>query len=153
MNKQTPYHYTESGLDDVWLLNGFILTDGPYGRGVSIEDLDGLHATIGARLAQGAASLSPKEVRFLRHELDLSQVALAALLGVDAQTVARWEKPGQTPIPGPAERLLRAIYLQQIDGAPSFSQLLDDLAKLDTEIDGQEMLLEFADSEWQSSAA
>ena len=29
-----PLHYTMSGLDNVWLLNGFFMEETPYGRGV-----------------------------------------------------------------------------------------------------------------------
>lgn len=33
------YHYTEGGLTNVWLSNGFREEDTPYERGVSIEIL------------------------------------------------------------------------------------------------------------------
>ena len=40
------YHYTECGLDYVYLVNGYTWHQTPYGRGVSIEDADGLHDAI-----------------------------------------------------------------------------------------------------------
>src|SRR5262245_61892833 len=43
-----PLHYTASGLDYVYLLNGFTIEDDPdYGRMVSIHEPDALHVAIG----------------------------------------------------------------------------------------------------------
>lgn len=152
MKDTAAYQYTECGLDDIWLANGFSFVETPYGRGVTIEDADGLHNAIGTRLAHGPRALVGREVRFLRHEMDLSQAALASLLGVDSQTVARWEK-NTTTIPGPAERLLRAVYLENLGEGSNVQTLLADLSKLDTEIDGEDMHLEFCDDTWQPVAA
>lgn len=152
MMTNTGYHYKESGLPDVWLRNGYKSHNTEFGGGVSIEDVDGLHAAIGTRLSTGAYQLKGVEIRFLRHELDLSQAALANLLGVDTQTIARWEKD-QSIISGPAERLLRAIYLESIDQASSVSALLQDLSALDTEVDQRELCLELSDNAWQAVAA
>jgi hypothetical protein len=42
-----PYQYRESGLDDVWLVNGFTIRDDPaYGPLIFISDIDGLHRAI-----------------------------------------------------------------------------------------------------------
>lgn len=40
------YHYTESGLLNVWLVNGYQEHETPYGRGLSIEEADELHRAI-----------------------------------------------------------------------------------------------------------
>ena len=37
------YHYTESGLNNVFLENGVSIHEAVYGKGVSIMDTDGLH--------------------------------------------------------------------------------------------------------------
>ena len=37
------YHYTESGLPNIWLVNGFVVKRTSYGKTVSIRDLEGLH--------------------------------------------------------------------------------------------------------------
>ena len=44
------YHYTECGLDGVYLVNGFDFVNGASGRRVVIKDIDGLHAAIGRKL-------------------------------------------------------------------------------------------------------
>lgn len=125
-----PYPYTECGLDDVYLLNGFEYHESPYGVGVSVHDVDGLHRAIALDLVRGKRLLSGREVRFLRNELDLSQEGLAMLLGNTAQTVARWEK-GETETPGSADRLIRLLYLEQVAGDPHVRDLLELLSRLD----------------------
>ena len=57
------YHYTESGLDNVYLVNGFTYVDRPDGREVVIEDIDGLHRAIGEFLITNRKNLSGKEIR------------------------------------------------------------------------------------------
>ncbi len=123
-----PYRYTECGLDNVWLANGFTRYDTPYGPGVAIDDVDGLHRAIARRLVHARRPLAGKEVRFLRKELDLSQEGLAALLGCTGQTVARWEKD-ETTIPGAADRLLRLLYLEREEAGPRIHELLEILSQ------------------------
>lgn len=123
------YHYTDSGLSNVWLVNGYRTVPSPYGRAVSIEDLEGLHRAIGRTLAQDKPRLTGREFRFLRKELGLSQVALAGMLGNTEQAVAKWEK-GARP-PAWADRLLRQVYLEQAGGAQRLTDLLQRLAHAD----------------------
>lgn len=42
--------------------------------------------------------------------MDLTQSELGRLVGLDAQSLARWEKGQRVPKKGPAELLLRVIY-------------------------------------------
>jgi DNA-binding transcriptional regulator YiaG len=124
------YHYTECGLDNVYLENGFKHHATPYGMGVSIENVDDLHKAIALDLISGKRLLSGAEVRFLRKELDLSQEALALFLGYGGQTVARWEK-SETEISGAADRLLRLLYLERIQGNAEVEKMLERLKDLD----------------------
>ena len=41
------YHYTDSGLDNIFLESGYEEIETTYGAGVEIEDIDGLHRAIG----------------------------------------------------------------------------------------------------------
>ena len=52
------HHYRECGLDNVFLLNGFTVRETRHGRAVSIEDIDGLHRTIGTHLAREKRTLT-----------------------------------------------------------------------------------------------
>jgi transcriptional regulator with XRE-family HTH domain len=107
-----PLHYKACGLDDVFLLNGFIREATDYGDGVAISALDELHEAIAFQIIGGRKRISAREFRFLRKQMDNTQAELAALLGVDAQTVARYEK-GETPISGSADHLVRFLFCMQ----------------------------------------
>ena len=108
-----PHHYTACGLDDVYLLNGFTMEKTDYGPGISIDNVDGLHRAIALHLVLHRKALSPKEFRFLRKQMNLTQKELATSLGVSDQSVARYEK-AETEIAGPSDRLVRFYYALSI---------------------------------------
>jgi DNA-binding transcriptional regulator YiaG len=127
------YHYTESGLTNVWLANGFTIRKTKHGEGVSIHDVDGLHRAIAQALAN-KPHLTGAQVRFLRKEMGMSQRGLGEFLGVTDQSVALWERKGR--LPKTADRLLRLIYVEHDKGnAPivSFIQRINDLDQQDHE--------------------
>ncbi len=108
------FHYAFCGLAGVYLAGGTERIRIDYGPGVAIQDLDRLHRAIGEHIARSRSmGLIGAEVRFLRQTMDCTQVELAQLLGTTDQAIARWEK-GKTAIPGPADLLLRAIFLQHV---------------------------------------
>ncbi|RKP59048.1 helix-turn-helix domain-containing protein [Pararobbsia silviterrae] len=143
------YHYTETGLHNVWLANGYREIDTAYGKAVSIEDADGLHLAIGRAIAH-KSRLTEREFRFLRKELDLSQHRAADLLGTTEQTVALWERRGK--IPKTADRMFRAIYLETIDGNVKLKELIERIADLDRR-DDDKMIFEDTDAGWLPKAA
>lgn len=102
------YHYRECGLPNVYLINGYREIETPYGRGVSIEDVAGLHMAIAHTLVEEEPSLTGPEVRFIRKCLDLTQMQLAELLGVEDQSVRRWEKLAR--IPKQADHGIRLVF-------------------------------------------
>ena len=121
-----PYQYRACGLDGIFLLNGFDLHQHDGEEHVSINDIDGLHIAIGKYLVTQRKALAPKEIRFLRKTLDLSQAELAEGLGKTSQSVARWEK-GMHDIPGSAEKLLRAVFIACTASGPEDLQTLRTL--------------------------
>lgn len=129
-----PLHYPDCGLDDVYLLNGYEPEETPYGSGVAIQDIDGLRAAIARDLVSRKKVLSGKEVRFLRKQMDLTQSDLGRLVGLDAQSVARWEKGQRVPKKGPAELLLRVIYKGTVEGKIDPLAVLSKLDALDAPI-------------------
>jgi putative transcriptional regulator len=147
------YHYTLCGLPYVYLNNGYTLEKTPYGEGVSIQDLKGLHKAIGLTITESPSPLSPKEIRFVRKEMDLSQKTLADLLAVKSITVRKWES-GDNTINGAADRLLRALYQEATHENSSLKLLINRLAHLDSKIHNIEKL-QFTETEsgWQKSAA
>jgi DNA-binding transcriptional regulator YiaG len=102
------YQYRECGLPNVYLVNGYRQIETPYGRGVSIEDVEGLHMAIAHVLVEEEPSLSGPEVRFIRKFLELTQTQLAELLGVEDQSVRRWEKLAR--IPKQADHGIRLVF-------------------------------------------
>ncbi|MEM8794080.1 MAG: helix-turn-helix domain-containing protein [Pseudomonadota bacterium] len=124
-----PFHYRACGLDDVYLLNGFTLEETDYGAGFSIHNVDGLHRAIGLYIVSHKNTLSAREVKFLRREMDITQLELANKLGVDQQTVARYEKD-QTPIPGPADRYLRVLYVLFILPENIRNEVLNEITRI-----------------------
>jgi putative transcriptional regulator len=125
------YHYTECGLDNVYLKNGFTIHITAYGKGVSIDDTENLHRVIGQWVIALPKSLNGAELRFIRTELDMTQKDLAGILGTTEQTLRLWEKHRTNPIPsGPADRLLRAFYAEYLNGSASVIGMTERLAQL-----------------------
>lgn len=137
------YHYTESGLDNVWLENGYKIEPHPqYGELISIVNVKGLHEAIGRWLVNQPRTLVGAEFRFLRIELDMSQRTLGELLGTTEQSIAKWEKGRDKPVANKAaERLLRLAYVNYHNGHPEFSAIIDRITCLDAEIAEQELRL------------
>ena len=115
---RAPIHYTMSGLEDVWLLNGFAIEHTCYGEGVRIEDADGLHRALALtiRIVSDKMPMNERELRFLRKLMRLSEDDLAHLLGCSDQLIACWEE-GETAIDPFAERLYRMLVREWLGDA------------------------------------
>ena len=146
-----PYHYTACGLDNVYLFNGYVLHQTEDGDGISIRDLEGLHHAIGLSLAEHKKLLSPKELKWFRKQMDLTQSELAQLLGYSSQSVARWEKGG-AQIPGAAERIIRMLYIDQAETGANVRDVLEMLDALD-DVDEARSTFEVTDEGWKSAQA
>jgi putative transcriptional regulator len=144
------YHYRECGLRNVWLANGYEEHDTPYGSGVSIHDVEGLHKAIACGLIAKGAKLTGTELRFLRQEMGLSQAKLATMLGNEAQTVALWEKRGGQP--KIADRFIRAIYREQNEGNAHIREMIDRLVDADLEETNAKITLLQGSGGWKLAA-
>lgn len=149
MNTGLGYHYTESGLDNIYLKNGYRINKLRGEEGTAIENIDGLHRAIGLALVNMPSQLQGSEFRFLRTELELSQAGLGKLFGVDKQTVARWEK-GETDS-AQADRLMRLIYAESILGAGSLRKIIQRLADLD-DVDHEHFVFKEQRGKWKIAA-
>ncbi|GLT03040.1 hypothetical protein GCM10007897_44810 [Sphingobium jiangsuense] len=145
------YHYKESGLDNVFLENGYTVHQTPYGEGVSIHDTEGLHRLIGEQIVAGPKRINGAEFRFLRLAMELSQRNIAAIIGSEEQTVRRWEKCRNQPVNGPADRLIRLLYTEYVGGNVKIRDAVDRLAKLD-QIDRTEIRLREDHDHWRAAA-
>jgi DNA-binding transcriptional regulator YiaG len=150
--KKEPYHYTESGLDDVYLLSGYDVCDTDYGPGVSVRDADELHRAIGLFLVRNKKILSSKELRFLRKEMDLTQSELGRFLGASDQSVARWEK-GINKIGTAADRLIRELFQDHAgDERISLRDLITSLEEHDDLLSEGRNLFERSAEGWRPLA-
>lgn len=137
MNESSrPYHYTECGLDYVYLIGGYSIIPTNTGECVNIINPDGLHKAIGKFLITRRKALSGGELRFLRHEMDMSQSTLAHLLRVTDQTIQKWEAGRTAQVPAPADALIRLLYCDTIgEKGGSIRRQLKKIADLEDEID------------------
>lgn len=132
---EPPFHYTASGLTDVWLLNGFHVEETPEGPALRIEDADGLHDAIARSIVTAKRPIGAAELRYLRKLLCLSQANVARLIGVSDQTIARWEK-AETGIDPAADRLIRFVVLEHLGEDVIVRQELLALAEQDEALHG-----------------
>jgi len=145
------YHYTDSGLDYIHLENGYDVVKTPYGEGVAIHDLEGLHAVIGRCIAD-IPVMSGDEFRFLRIELGLSQVEVATLFGVSESALRNWEKGRTNNVPELAANLMRGLYLESIDANSKLSKILKRISQLNRDMHHMEMNLEETAEGWKLAA-
>ena len=124
------YHYKICGLDNYWL------TPDLYERGPTegIETptyprLFDVQAAIGMHVCSLDRPLTGKEVRFLRTDIGYTQSELGNVLGYkDKQRVAAVGKAGaqeagnSRPLAGPADLLLRHVYLAWLGQQPLVGQ-------------------------------
>lgn len=142
------YHYTESGLQNVYLSNGFKSKKVAGGVAVAIVDADGLHQAIGRNIAS-KGYMTGAEFRFLRKELDFSQGRFGTLIGSSEESVSLWERRGR--VPKSACRLMQALYLETVDGNVRIKELVERLANLDREHQDR-MIFEDTETGWREAA-
>ncbi|MEM6758972.1 MAG: helix-turn-helix domain-containing protein [Pseudomonadota bacterium] len=149
-------HYTDCGLDNIYLSNGFEIEYVDDEQYVTIHNLDGLHEAIGLHIVLEKKAPNGQEIRFLRTEMGLSQHHLGAKLGVSDQSVARWEK-GQTDIPGTAVFSFKVLYIfsllpegQRNEIMEEYICALDDLANSDE--NGDNIRLAYKNEKWADAA-
>jgi transcriptional regulator with XRE-family HTH domain len=109
--KDQPYHYTESGLDNVWLI-GILQYKCKKCVEVFIEipKINDLHLIIGKNLVCQKDLLRGSEVRFLRKEIGMKGKDMAAALSMEPETYSRWEN-GKQDIASCPDKTLRMIYV------------------------------------------
>jgi DNA-binding transcriptional regulator YiaG len=124
--RKEPVPYRACGLDEIYLLNGYDLEDHDGEQYMSVQKMEELHQAIGRHLVTHRKGLAPKEIRFLRNTMNLTQAELASRLGNNAQSVARWEK-GECEVPGASEKLLRVVFLAPLLSDTEMAALKDFL--------------------------
>lgn len=142
------FHYTDGGLKNVWLVNGFEIKDSPYGKTVAFHDLDGLTRAICDALARKSTRLTSTEFRYLRLALGLSQASLAKLMGNTENTIANWERSARLPTLG--DKLIRVLYQAHRDGDQSVKDVVASLNFSDR-LKNEKLVLEARRGRWRQA--
>lgn len=143
------YHYTDGGLRNVWLANGFEIKKTPFGDAVSFHDSDGLTQAICQALAANVGVLTGVELRYIRSAgMGLSQPALGKLVGIDGQSIARWEKSGK--VPRWADKLVRILYAGHIQGNEPICRVIERMKTVER-IVKQRIVVQEEQGHWATS--
>ena len=143
------YHYTDGGLRNVWLVNGYEIRKTPYSNGVAFHNLDGLTQSICTALTRKAAPLTGAEFRYIRSAgMLLSQPALGKLMGIDGQSVARWEKTSK--VPRWADKLVRLLYVAQAEGNEPIARAVERIRTVERLVK-QKILVKESRGRWRTS--
>lgn len=128
--KDNMLHYVACGLANIWLENGYEVSEGPDGnKTFSIHNLEELHDVIGLTLLEKDSTLDGDEIRFLRTELGMSRKALGAALGYSPETIKKWES-GENAIQKSADILLRSLYREYNDENSAVKELVDKVNEI-----------------------
>lgn len=120
------YHYTESGLSNVYIEGLEVSFDEDGDEVIQIPFIAALHAEIVRGIVLHKGAMLPEQIRFIRTELGMTQAQLADILGVAALTVGRWER-GDNPMDKGDETLLRKLAVENLLSA--FDAKIEELAK------------------------
>jgi hypothetical protein len=66
------YHYTECGLNNIYLINGIKITEEDGEEFVSYANFDGIQQAIATSICSQITWMSPEQFKFLRKEFNLS---------------------------------------------------------------------------------
>jgi DNA-binding transcriptional regulator YiaG len=144
--------YDDCGLRNIWLANGYRYEDiEGHGRCLEIDNIEGLHRTIGHHLVNYRKRLSGAEIRFLRIEMGMSQKRLSDSLGVDEQTVSLWERSKRRPTVA-AERMLRLMYLEHADGTTKVAAMIEKWNDSDRQEEEARKVFEETRKGWRMAA-
>jgi putative transcriptional regulator len=112
IRKEQKYHYIESGLDNIYLINIELrVCESCDEVAPRIPKINELHETIAKALALKPYPLNGAEVRFLRKQLSLKAKEFATNLRVDVSTYSRWEN-GDQQIGEQSDALIRLLYFR-----------------------------------------
>ena len=115
------FKYDASGLSGITLNNVEVRRCPGCGDfEVVIPHLEDLHRTIAHTVAQRVERLEAEQVVFLRKYLGWDAATFARRIGVEPETVSRWEN-GHWVIGPQAERLLRLMVLFATKPRPDYS--------------------------------
>ncbi len=108
--EKKPFHFTDSGLSNVYLvgIRYFVCECGKLVA--EIPAIKQLLSLIARDLVEKPKALAPEEIRFLRKRLGKKQSDFAREIGVRVETLSRFEN-GQTRANERTDKLIRLYYV------------------------------------------
>lgn len=110
----TLYHYTECGLDNVYVDGVTVSTDAAGEETVHIPRVRKLHKAIAKAIVLQPSCMDGKELRFLRTQMGYTQAELAAVVHHDHQSIGRWER-NSTRISQTADTVIRRLAIEKLE--------------------------------------
>lgn len=108
--REQPFHFVDSGLSDVYLI-GIKYYTCECGRVIAdIPTIKQLMQLIARDVLSKPTSLSGEEVRFLRKRLGKKQVDFAHEIGLEPETLSRYENE-KAPISETSDKIVRLYYV------------------------------------------
>jgi putative transcriptional regulator len=153
--KNDLFHYVQCGLDNVWLTSGVEVTETEYGNGFRVRDAGELHEAIAKSIINGSRRLRGQEARFLRVQLNLSQEAMAKILGVDRATVIRWERSREKGLSLIQDIAVRTTYAARHSGDNFLLSVIKELQEADEKSHGDayRQVFEASNHGWREKLA
>ena len=124
------HHYVESGLNQVWLRNGYVEEITAYGPTIAFGNIDSLHRAIALSIIDIVGKLKAEHIRFLRRNLGMSRRRLGDWLGVAERRLVLWEE-GRRPITLGSDKLLRLVVKAHLSPHTTLRQALAELNDVD----------------------
>jgi DNA-binding transcriptional regulator YiaG len=126
-SQEEPYHYTESGLRDIRLINIPVYSCCGV-ESADIPNMDALHRLIAEDLILTPRPMTGLELRFLRKEAMLKPQDVAERVGIDPKTVLNWEKAESAS--RHADLLTRLLVTTELWEGSKMVEILKQLAEL-----------------------
>ena len=125
-NENRAYHYTASGLPNVWI-EGVYVVDDDGEETVRIPNIHGLHRLLAQAIVGTEGRLTGAEMRFLRSEMGMTQAELARLIHRKRLTVSRWERE-ECVVDGAADTLIRIFATHRLEIEDVDADLLGEIS-------------------------
>jgi DNA-binding transcriptional regulator YiaG len=151
---EKPFHFTDSGLDNVYLvgIRYFESEDGTYIA--EIPAVKQLMRLIARDIVFSKSPLSGQEIRFLRKRLGKKGTEYAQMLRIDGATLSRLENDKQTPS-DQIDSLVRVMYVLFCED-PQLAEIAKRMvdwinAKVGSKKDSKIVMKVSADNQWHDS--
>jgi len=155
---ESPYHFVESGLPNVYLVGIDYYVCKKCGKqSADIPFVKDLMAKIARAVVKQETPLDGTEIRFLRKRLGKKSAEFAKIIGVTPEHYSRLESPREDHNPsGSADKLIR-VYYSLLSGDETLKDTMNSnieayMASLHGEEQTSSFRAQLHDHEWEAEA-